>query len=564
MLKTIIVLPDGTELSSGTGTKNAIKSVTITECVNDAQELTLGSACANMIEISAITPNGGFSIAKGDEFAVYRQDTDGNRHKVGLFTSEKPTRAGTHSLKITAYDRVSWLDKDLTAWIAGLTAWPYTLYDFAKMTCRQCGLELLNEDIPNGAYLVQHFSVDGVTGRKIMKWVGQIAGRFCRATPDGLIEFAWFTSADVFIGAKKPSITCDEEGNVTVYCPGVTVESDEDGNASLAGEGIAVSYDGGGNAEVSLTGVGDALPYYQGSLNFSDYRVEPVRKVQLKGSEDDVGTVYPDGLLEEVNTYVISGNYLLTASDAETLKPIAQTLYAHLRNVTYTPCKVSIPAGFQIHAGDIVNITDQNGVTIVAYVMTKKQTGQRDTLECTGSVRRDSSSAVNEQNYTTLSGKVLNLQMNVDGLRLENKDAAGKLAGLSLDLDGISSQVQRQAENIDGIAQNITELRQDADNVKLSVKSIQDNGVPRVETETGFAFDKDGLHISASDSDMENNLDETGMYVRRNGDTILQANDDGVMAADVTVRNYLIVGTRARFEDYTNGTDSKRTACFWL
>ena len=61
MLKTIIVLPDGTELSSGVGTKNAIKSVTITECVNDSQELTLGSACSNMIELTAITPNGGFS-----------------------------------------------------------------------------------------------------------------------------------------------------------------------------------------------------------------------------------------------------------------------------------------------------------------------------------------------------------------------------------------------------------------------------------------------------------------------------------------------------------------------
>lgn len=119
-----------------------------------------------MIELTAITPNGGFSIDEGDEFTVYRENEEGNRHKVGLFTSEKPTRASAHSLKVTAYDRVSWLDKDLTDWLADLAAWPYTLYDLAEMTCGQCGLELVNDFIPNGNYYVQRFSAEGITGRQ--------------------------------------------------------------------------------------------------------------------------------------------------------------------------------------------------------------------------------------------------------------------------------------------------------------------------------------------------------------------------------------------------------------
>ena len=560
MLKTVIVLPDGTELSSGVGTKNAIKSITVTECVNDAQELILGSTCTNMIELTAITPNGGFSIAEGDEITVYREDSEGTRHKVGLFTAEKPTRASAHSLKVTAYDRISWLDKDLTAWIAGLTAWPYTLYDFAKMTCQQCGVQLLNIEIPNGTYLVQHFSADGITGRPIMKWVGEIAGRFCRATPDGLIEFAWYQPSSVLIAAKEASVAYDEEGNVTVYCPGAEMQLDDAGNATLTGEGISLLDDGNGNVQINLPGADNLLRYYQGGLSYSDYQVEPVRKVQLKGSEDDLGTVYPDDLMESVNTYIVSGNYLLTASDADDLKPIAQSLYEHLQDVTYTPCKVSVPASFRIHAGDIVKITDINGVTITAYVMTKKQTGQRDTLECTGSARRDSSSAINEQSFEALNGKVLDLKINVEGLWLENRDTAGKLASLSLDLGGIAAKVQKQEASIEGVTQQISQLQQDAEGVKLSVQSIQDNGVSKVKTETGFKFDRDGLHISNSDSDMENTMDETGMYVRRHGEDILRANDDGVLAVDVTVRNYLVVGNHARFEDYPNN----RTACFWL
>ena len=47
MLKTMIVLPDGSELSSGTGKQNAIQSVSITQCVNDSQELTLDMIAKN-------------------------------------------------------------------------------------------------------------------------------------------------------------------------------------------------------------------------------------------------------------------------------------------------------------------------------------------------------------------------------------------------------------------------------------------------------------------------------------------------------------------------------------
>ena len=76
----------------------------------------------------------------------------------------------------------------------------------------------------------------------------------------------------------------------------------------------------------------------------------------------------------------------------------------------------------------------------------------------------------------------------------------------------------------------------------------------------GYTFDDEGLHIAKSGEQMENRLDNTGMYVTRAEETILQANDAGVVATDVKVRNYLIVGTHARFEDYPE----QRTACFWL
>jgi hypothetical protein len=50
------------------------------------------------------------------------------------------------------------------------------------------------------------------------------------------------------------------------------------------------------------------------------------------------------------------------------------------------------------------------------------------------------------------------------------------------------------------------------------------------------------------------------MQVLRSGTPILQADHNGVKATDVTVRNYLILGSHARLENYAGG----RTACFYL
>jgi hypothetical protein len=137
-----------------------------------------------------------------------------------------------------------------------------------------------------------------------------------------------------------------------------------------------------------------------------------------------VGVIWPEETGEK-NTYIISGNYLLTTFSTAALLPIAQTLYEQLKNVTYTPCKAQLPAGLDIRAGHTVNITDRNGKAFTAYVMTKTQSGQRDTLECTGSRRRDSTTVVNNQSFQALSGKMLEIQQRVEGFSITASEIKG-------------------------------------------------------------------------------------------------------------------------------------------
>lgn len=567
MLKTIIVLPDGTELSSGTGTENAIKSITITESVNDSQELTIGSACVNVVSATIITPGGGLSITAGDELTVYREDDSGQRHKFGLFTTEKPTQPTANTMGITAFDRMTRLDRDLSKWLAGLTGWPYTVNDFARMVCDQCGLVLVNDTLPDGAYKIQKFSTDKLTGRTLVKWIGQIAGSFARITADGALEFAWYAPREgVSIGPRYipgAELTAEYEEEDLCLSAEYLETREAEGDLSVS-SGAVVASCVDGELRMTIASANVQYYYFQNSLSHEDYAVAPVEKVQLQQTDADVGSVFPQDLYDDVNTYKVTGNYLLSATNAAALEPVVAYLYERLHTVSYTPCKVVIPANMHIFAGDIVNIIDGSGKVRTMYVMKKTQSGQRDTLECTGSPTRDSSMAVNNQTFDSLAGRVFNLRMSVEGLKVENRDVSGKIASIAVDVDGISTEVQRQQADLDSTKTQLTQIRQDAEGVAVQVKDIRDNGVSRVETTTGYTFGADGLKIRKSGEEMENKLDNTGMYVTRSGETILQANNAGVVATDVTVRSYLVVGGHARFEDYNDGTDPQRTACFFV
>lgn len=499
----LLVLPDGREISSGEVGENAIVELTLTAGVNRSRELTPGSACAAMVEAELLVPRGVLGLSAGEEVTLYWVDGE-NREKAGIFVAEKPEKSGSCTYRLTAYDRVCRLDQDVTDWLEGLQGWPYSLLDLGKLVCLRCGVELANTEIPNGDYRVARFTARGITGRQLLSWVAEASCRFLRATPEGTLLLDWYTPAE---------------------------------------------------KEVSVSG---EYFYYQDTLTWSDYRTAPIARVQLRFDEQDVGTIYPPET--GGNTYVITGNYLLTAQNAQSLLPVAKVLYEQLSGVQYTPCKLTVPSRLGIREGQILTVVAPTGERLTAYVMERTTSRDRDTLECTGSPTRDSSAALNSQSYQALSGKILRLQTDVDGLRVENRDMSGKMADFVLDVEGIRGRVSQQETKQGELEEKQSLLQQSAQGFTLSIQDIRQNGVSQVKTETGYTFDKDGLKISRADGEMENRLDNTGMYVTRSGAEILTANNQGVQAANLMAMEYLIAGLHARFEDYSED----RTACFWI
>ena len=95
------------------------------------------------------------------------------------------------------------------------------------------------------------------------------------------------------------------------------------------------------------------------------------------------------------------------------------------------------------------------------------------------------------------------------------------------------------------------------------IQALKQEGVEKIVTPVmKYSMSDDGLHIQKPGEEIGNKMDHEGMEVSRGTEAMLRANKDGVLATDVTVRNFLNMGKYSRFEDYNDGSDSMRTGCF--
>ncbi|MDD6319609.1 MAG: hypothetical protein PUA63_01940 [Oscillospiraceae bacterium] len=423
-IRHIIVLPDGSELSSGSIGADALQEVTLTESLSadppEDAELEPGGASTACLEFSVLTNGSARLMTAGTEFDLYREE-DGARTLLGHFTAEKPVKSGRSAYKTTAWDNVTKLDKNLSPWLYdNQSAFPMPLLDFAKAVCAQCGVTLLCDDLPNAGFSVSAFYADDLTGLLLMQWVGQAAGRFLRARPDGQLEFSWYADRTTQAGAAPR-----DSRTVTLLA------AQPDGKILQAS---------GGKFLALKDNFGIAYPYAMDGLSFEDYETAPPDKVQIRQSDSDIGVIYPPDATG-TNTYVIQGNMLLASASAAALEPVAASLYTLLRGITYTPAKIKLLARDVIHPGDIVRVRDASGRVFTTAVMTRTASGGCDTLESTGSPSRDSVSAVNRKGYKNLQGKMLEIAADIDGLNIKASELSGNYSALEQKVDGFTLTV---------------------------------------------------------------------------------------------------------------------------
>ena len=398
MLQPILTLPSGTELKGGSP-GSAVKSLTLHTAVNAGQEFTIGSAFSDYIEAEIwADPDGSLQITAGDAMTYYRQDDAGNRTKVGVFYAEKPTRTKRNSYKVTAYDTMSKLDADFSGWLrANQAQFPKTIWQLVQLACQRAGVTLASSSLPiNGSYSVQAFYADDLTCRQIISWAAEAAGCYAHMNADGKLQFLTYTD-------KRST------------------------------------------AKITPDGASNSTAYYADSLSYEDYTVKAIEKVQIRQSDSDAGVIYPDSTTA-TNTYAVQGNLLLTTGTEANLKTVVQNLYNVLKNVTYTPCKVSVPSSSGLACGQIVHVKDARGREFDTYLMSATISFGKASFESVGSASRESSSAVNSQSYKNLTGKMLEIKTSVDGLEVKASDLTGKYTDLKATVDGLSSEVKKDTK----------------------------------------------------------------------------------------------------------------------
>ena len=398
MYYSVLRLPNGTELKGGEA-GSTLKALTLHTAVNAGQEFTIGSAFSDYIEAEIwADPGGSLQITAGDALTYYRQDDAGSRTKVGVFYAEKPTRTKRNSYKVTAYDTMSKLDADFSGWLrANQAQFPKTIWQLVQLACQRAGVTLASSSLPiNGSYSVQAFYADDLTCRQIISWAAEAAGCYAHMNANGKLQFLTYTD-------KRST------------------------------------------AKITPDGASSSTVYYADSLSYEDYTVKAIEKVQIRQSDSDVGVIYPDSTTA-TNTYAVQGNLLLTTGTEANLKSVVQNLYNVLKNVTYTPCKVSVPSSSGLACGQIVHVKDARGREFDTYLMSATISSGKVSFESVGSASRESSSAVNSQSYKNLTGKMLEIKTSVDSLEVKASDLTGKYTDLKATVDGLSSEVKKDTK----------------------------------------------------------------------------------------------------------------------
>lgn len=340
----------GFRVSPGAGSGNRLRKCDIHGLSNDADDLMLGSVCASWIEATIHSTDGDFTVYNGDELTVYKVAPDGTETQVGVFNVTDARWISKRVYKITAYDNVIKLDRDITGWLRGLTGWPYALTTLFEMLCDECGMRY-SWSTWNGAssFMVHKFDVtDGTTGRQLMGTICELMGDYCIARADGVLTAAWYNSGFIRIHHSASQVAS-----------GATID----------------------------------IHRFQNSLEYGDHDVEDVKFIQFREEQSENAALWPDyGSDADVsNAYIITGNpivlahptYLTTTTGNNSIKGAFEKIATRFDFQLYRPFKVTIPEFLPAQVGKYVFMGDENDkIMFYAPITSLTWKGNKMVLEC--------------------------------------------------------------------------------------------------------------------------------------------------------------------------------------
>lgn len=260
----------------------------------------------------------------------------------------------------------------------------------------------------------------------------------------------------------------------------------------------------------------------------------------------------------------------------EDIAELLDAAIAAVGGLTINQFTCSWRGNYLVEIGDKLALTTKDGGVVYSYLLNDKVSYSGGYAQSTewNYTEDEADSATNANNLgealKQTYARVDKANKQIELVAGETQANKSSIAALQINTDSINATIQNMEtvnkESMDTINSDIATLTEKvnlavtSEQLEISISSKLEDGVTKVETNTGFKFDDEGLTVSKLDSEMTTTITEDGMTVYKDGDEMLVANNQGVNAVNLKASTYLIIGNNSRFEDFADN----RTGCFWI
>ena len=397
------------------------------------------------------------------------------------------------NIKLECYDVKYKLD---TLYVSSKHSFPCTLKEWRNSIFDECELIYDNSDFPNSDLVLQTepYVESGASNRQVISMIAQAGASFVITDENDKFYFNWFTNT-VHEITDWTELTTEKETSKAINC-------------------VVLGREGG-----------------------DDY-------------------TYP---IEQPNTPVmlrINNNYILDPQDTESTNDLRSTtivpIYERVNNFSYL--KYSIKSEFVnnkllIKLGDKVKYVDIWGNSLVSLVMSIKLSWLGNDWENSENysvyLSADEISETSEDfDYSkNTKEKLLEVERKTDknAGKIEDtiksvNDLEEKNANFTIEMDKISTSVSETTTKLTETDNKISDVNNKLndyatvesvktisnrveENITATEKNteiitkIEENGVTKVDTKTGFTMDAAGFHVDKSGAPTSSIVDEIGMEV---------------------------------------------------
>lgn len=451
--------------------------LTLRELFNKETDIQMGETLSSELDITFVNDDGGLDNFAFGRCKVFLDAYDSSTDiwypcSLGVFIVDTPIRRKVQLIESVAYDQMQLLDTIADEWFANL-GWAdgITLYELVTAMASQLGLHvsnttessMVNSDLE---FTTQPFYPTEMTYREILAWIAGASCTYARFNRDGYLDLAWYASTTF-------SINADNLGNNCL------------------------------------------------KIDPSEYQVAQIDKLQVLGTESDVGVILGTG----TNAYKILNNGFLFGANEQEITVKATPIYTRLSSfASYYPVSTTIITDWSVCAGDIMSIT-YDGITYSVPIFQQNLSWRgafvKSELFSSGNPNRTELSATNRSEYRA-GRKVHTLENTVDSLVSIISDMEGNLSSIAQTISDITSRVQDAEGNITQLQQTSTEITTTVSGLNTSLTNVtndvsslwtfastahvEDSG-ETVNLSKYIRFDNGDMVLGTSDSDMKLRLE---------------------------------------------------------